>query len=61
MSQVTSSGSDYYDFDALGSTAGITNATSGLVASYSYSPFGGLTLEHGERLQSVHVSSASGA
>ena len=42
VSQVTPSGTNYYQFDALGSTAGLTNATSGLVASYSYLPFGGL-------------------
>ena len=47
VSQVTSSGTNYYDFDALGSTAGLTNATSGLVASYSYLPFGGLLASTG--------------
>ncbi len=31
---------DYYDFDALGSTAGLTNATGDYAASYTYLPFG---------------------
>ena len=47
VSQVTPSGTNYYQFDALGSTAGMTNATSGLVASYSYLPFGGLLVSTG--------------
>ena len=42
VSQVTPGGTNYYDFDALGSTVGLTNATSGLFSSYSYLPFGGL-------------------
>src|SRR5262249_2511727 len=42
VSQVTPGGSNYYQFDALGSTAGLTNQAGGLVASYSYLPFGGL-------------------
>ncbi|MFI5460129.1 MAG: RHS repeat-associated core domain-containing protein [Isosphaerales bacterium] len=42
VSQVTPTGTNYYNFDALGSTVGLTNAASGLVASYSYLPFGGL-------------------
>ena len=42
VSQVTPTGANYYQFDAQGSTAGMTNATSGLVASYAYSPFGSL-------------------
>ncbi len=47
VSQVTPGGTNYYQFDALGSTVGLTNATSGLVASYSYLPFGGLLASTG--------------
>ena len=39
-SQVTSSGAAYYDFDAVGSTAGLSDASGKYVASYSYDPFG---------------------
>jgi RHS repeat-associated protein len=42
VSQVTPGGTNYYQFDALGSTAGLTNQASGLVATYQYSPFGGV-------------------
>ena len=42
VSQVTPTGSNYYQFDGLGSTVGMTNATSGLIASYSYLPSGSL-------------------
>ena len=41
VSQVTPSNTYYYDFDALGSTAGMSNATGTYVNSYSYLPFGG--------------------
>src|SRR5262249_14224118 len=47
VSQVTPGGSNYYQFDAQGSTAGVTNASSGLVASYDYLPFGGLVASTG--------------
>jgi RHS repeat-associated protein len=47
VSQVTPDKTNYYQFDALGSTVGLTNATSGLVASYSYLPFGGLLVSTG--------------
>ena len=40
-SQVTAGGSYYYDFDALGSTVGLTNSSGKYVDSYSYVPFGG--------------------
>ena len=40
-SQVTAAGSYYYDFDALGSTVGLTNSSGSYVDSYSYLPFGG--------------------
>ena len=40
-SQVTAQGSDYYDFDGLGSTVGLTNASQTDVNSYAYTPFGG--------------------
>jgi RHS repeat-associated protein len=40
-SRVDASGSaSYYDFDALGSTAGLTSAAGNYVDSYSYLPFG---------------------
>ena len=42
VSQVTPGATNYYQFDALGSTVGLTNAANGEVASYSYLPFGGL-------------------
>jgi RHS repeat-associated protein len=42
VSQILPSVALYYDFDLLGSTAGLTSATGGSVASYSYLPFGGL-------------------
>ncbi len=42
VSQVNTSGvTNYYDFDALGSTADLTNAAGGIVNTYSYLPFGG--------------------
>ena len=44
-SQVTTSGTYYYDFDALGSTVGMSNATGSYVNSYSYLPFGGILAE----------------
>jgi RHS repeat-associated protein len=41
--QVDSSGApNYYDFDALGSTVGMTYAAGAYVNSYSYLPFGGV-------------------
>ncbi len=36
-----SAGTLYYDFDALGSTAGMTNASGSQVNTYTYLPFGG--------------------
>ena len=47
VSQITPSGTNYYQFDALGSTADMTSATGGVVASYSYLPFGGLLASTG--------------
>ncbi|MHB9065961.1 MAG: RHS repeat-associated core domain-containing protein [Pirellulaceae bacterium] len=42
ISQIDALGSAfYYDFDALGSTAGLTNSAGGYANSYSYMPFGG--------------------
>src|SRR5262249_9002427 len=35
-----SNGAAYYDFDALGSTVGLTGAAGGYVNRYSYLPFG---------------------
>ncbi len=41
-SQVTANGSFYYDFDALGSTAGLSNNAGNPINAYSYLPFGGV-------------------
>jgi len=42
VSQVNAAGAQYYyNFDALGSTAGLTNPTGNYADSYSYLPFGG--------------------
>jgi len=40
VSQTTLGASYYYDFDALGSTADLTNAAGAVVNSYAYDPFG---------------------
>ncbi len=47
VSQTTPTATNYYDFDALGSTVGLTTAgsspgTSNVIDSYSYLPFGSL-------------------
>ncbi|HEV8062957.1 MAG TPA: DUF4214 domain-containing protein [Gemmataceae bacterium] len=43
VSQVNASGGTlYYNFDALGSTAGMTNASGSQVNTYTYLPFGGI-------------------
>ena len=43
VSQINAAGTpSYYDFDALGSTAGLTNAVGSYVNTYSYLPFGGM-------------------
>jgi RHS repeat-associated protein len=39
-SRVDSGGAAYYDFDAIGSTAGLSNAAGGYADHYSYLPFG---------------------
>ncbi len=39
-SQVTAGGSYYYDFDAIGSTRGLSNSVGSYVNSYRYLPFG---------------------
>lgn len=41
ISRVAGGSSGYYDFDALGSTAGLTDASGAYVDKYSYLPFGG--------------------
>jgi RHS repeat-associated protein len=47
-SQVNSSGvPDYYDFDALGSTAGLTNGLGTYVITYGYLPFGETAMTSG--------------
>ncbi len=42
VSQVTAGGTYYYNFDALGSTVGLSNSSGTYVNTYSYLPFGGL-------------------
>jgi RHS repeat-associated protein len=42
VSQTTAGGTYFYDFDALGSTADLTNASGSVVDSYAYNPFGSL-------------------
>jgi RHS repeat-associated protein len=42
VSQMNAAGTNYYQFDALGSTAGITSLTGANLNKYSYLPFGGL-------------------
>ncbi len=47
-SRIDATGSaSYYDFDALGSTAGLTGAAGGYVDTYSYLPFGQLSSSTG--------------
>ncbi|MBC8422924.1 hypothetical protein H8E07_02260, partial [bacterium] len=41
VNQTTATGSYYYDFDALGSTAALTDALGAPINTYSYLPFGG--------------------
>ena len=43
VSRTDSSGTAYYDFDALGSVAGLTNAAGQVVNKYAYEPFGAVT------------------
>ena len=40
VSQTTPVGTDYYQFDAIGLTAGLTSSSGSLVNSYGYLPFG---------------------
>ncbi len=44
VSQVTAGSAAYYDFDALGSTAGLTGAAGTYVNRYGYLPFGETTV-----------------
>ncbi len=41
VSQVTGSGSNFYDFDGIGSVVGVTGSNGAIKNSYSYLPFGG--------------------
>ncbi|HUT10528.1 MAG TPA: RHS repeat-associated core domain-containing protein [Thermoguttaceae bacterium] len=41
VNQTTAAGSHFYDFDALGSTAALTDALGAAVNTYAYLPFGG--------------------
>ena len=48
MSQSPSGGgTNYYAFDGLGSTVGLTSSTGAAVSSYSYLPFGGILASTG--------------
>ena len=43
VSQVSAGGvASYYDYDALGSTSGLSGPSGGYVASYNYLPFGAI-------------------
>jgi RHS repeat-associated protein len=42
VSQTTPVGTDYYQFNAIGSTVGLTNSSGGLDDSYTYDPFGSI-------------------
>ena len=53
MSQITPGGSNYYAFDGLGSTVGLTNATGALESSYSYLPTGGILSSSGTSTNSA--------
>ena len=55
VSQVTPGGTNYYQFDALGSTVGLTNAASGSGCQLQLLAVRRSAREHGERRQSVHV------
>ena len=48
VSQVTATGTNYYQFDALGSTADLVDSTGSILNSYSYSPFGGTLSSTGD-------------
>ncbi len=41
VSQVSGSGTNFYDFDGLGSVVGVTGSNGAIKNSYSYLPFGG--------------------
>jgi RHS repeat-associated protein len=51
---------DYYDFDADGSTAGLTGATGSYVDTYSYLPFGGLRASQGTVANPFQYAGATG-
>jgi RHS repeat-associated protein len=46
VSQTTPVGTDYYQFNAIGSTVGLTNSSGGLDDSYTYDPFGSILSSH---------------
>ena len=53
VSQITPGGTNYYAFDGLGSTVGLTNSSGATVSSYSYLPFGGLLSSTGTTTNSA--------
>jgi YD repeat-containing protein len=52
--------SSFYQFDALGSTADLTNAAGSVINSYSYVPFGGILSTSGGALNSFQFVGQSG-
>jgi RHS repeat-associated protein len=57
VSQITPGGTNYYAFDGLGSTVGLTNSAGATVSSYSYLPFGGVLSSTGTTTNSAGNSS----
>ena len=53
VSQVTPSGSNYYAFDGLGSTTGLTGPTGSTESTYSYLPYGGILSSTGTSTNSA--------
>ena len=45
-SQITANDDYYYDFDAMGSTSGLTTSSGDYVANYDYAPFGNVISSH---------------
>jgi RHS repeat-associated protein len=60
-SQVTSSGASYYDFDASGSTVGLTGTSGSYVDQYSYLPFGEIASSSGSLANPFTFQGQSGA
>ncbi len=59
-SQTGPTGTDYYDFDAQGSTVGLSGANGSYVASYSYDPFGNVVSSSGDVANPYQYAGAYG-